>query len=107
MLKLMSLATAGVLTPDEFAGVLHDKMIAGGAGLKRNFVYLKSLMGAKPTVYPAIADVDLRSVSPPHRPPQPLCKNLCREPHLAVLFPWEEVESPANPNPLTPHPLNS
>ena len=58
-LKLLSLVSAGVLTPDDFASVLHEKMLTGNGALKANFVGLKALMGAKPTEFPAIADVDL------------------------------------------------
>jgi len=58
-LKCLSLVTAGVLTPDEFGGMLHEKMLTGSGPLKSNFVHFKNLVGAKPSVYPTISEVDL------------------------------------------------
>jgi paired amphipathic helix protein Sin3a len=58
-LKLLSLVSAGVLTPDEFAAVLHEKMLTGNGALKASFVGLKALMGARQAEFPAISDVDL------------------------------------------------
>ena len=82
LLKLLSLVTACVLTPDDVASVLHDKMCSGTPQLKTTWVHFKALIKAKPWEYPAVSELDLTSslkVAPHPASPSP---HLAR-PHLA------------------------
>ena len=83
LLKLLSLVTACVLTPDDVAAVLHDKMCSGTPQLKTTWVHFKALMKAKPWEYPAVCELDLTSslkVAPHHASPSP---HLARPPLAA------------------------